>query len=1435
MKNTRKELRAVFAAACFAVLMLAVLSWGGMTAAGAPSIILTAANPSATVSIEASVIIPITVTAPSHGSVTITSPGGSSAWNDPSLFNTAFTRIAFQNYANWGFTHTVPTGTTFNGFLGIGPETGSIPGWPTGSRTVTVTATFPPAAGMTATLSNPDFGVRAVGYNSVTQRTVTVTNTGTQNLTLSSLPAVPNWTLTQGANWTTPVPPGATRSFTIRPDWGLLTGIYSPTIIVSGTSGGANVTAQINPTFTVVGITAAASLDFGSHPFNYTQRPLRTVTITNAGPLNMTLNALPAVPNWTLTQGANWTTPVPPGATRSFTIRPNDGLPAGTHSPTIIVSGTSGGANVTAQINPTFTVAPPAQTNTISGLFGPPPPPDAFHLQVATRRGYVVLINLETGIRTTTAVYSSTNISQAEFQITDVPNGTYRLVFVPNGMRPVISDAIVVNDNSHVVNATHFTAGANHRILLVRLTGLPSQNPSGTTVRLGDVNLISPSLNATNHLWHRIGDGANDSWGGIGYLTASSPGFANPPGINVTAATYQDRIAVVTMHFEEAAPVDPIVDMTVSPAEPDFGIHAGGYSQQPPMTVTVTNTGNQDITLSSLPTVPNWTLTPSYDWHEPMTPGTMRSFTISPNNGLPVGLYNPVITIWGASGIQSVSRQIQPVFTVVGISAAPDLLDFGYHITGLAQLPEQTVTIKNFGYWDVSLSGLPTVPNWTLTPSYDWHEPIPSGVARTFTIRPNDGLPPGLYSATITIWGTSGSVSMNAQIQVAVEILMPPPPAEITIIGVYPDNAGTALGGGTFDHGATVILYATQIFPWEFIGWFDADNEDEDVMLYPNRLWRFDAAQDKTVQARFEEWRTIIVTHSPPGGGTAGVIVGGERGQIGRLVTVSADANRGWTFAGWYEYSARVAGDPLAIHSFFAESHRSLEARFIQHNQPYLSVTTPSAIMGNIVSVDFYIYNNPGIHDITLYVEFDSSRLEIINWSAGILPNLIPPVGTASPMRFILNRGEQINVYEDGRVLTVNFRVREEAGTGFAEITARAAYPASHAIILAGDRLTPIISSVMFANGGLGRGGVHVVDVLLGDTNNDGVVNMNDVLWIRLWLGGHPVALNEAAADVDGEPGIDSRDATWLTAYVAGIPGVLLIPPALPPALSPPFRAPLTPTDIIPEAVQMRLENDCSAPDGYIDVQVFLDYNPGLIIAHLNLRFNAATASPVDWVGGPALAGFEFDRFPELTPEPGNFPMIFTSRNITENITDTGLLGTFRLRVDDAGATGIDFTLTYDVLSKLDTTGMQIIAHTLEAEPLLLALPIVCGCYEPPVCEYCTEEICACPQVYAITAADGIQLLGEFFVKTLNITIPRNVNFKDYIVVVQYRSAQGINILQLLPAAAETAIFIQNNPAITFTGIDVWLSAGIPSGLSNNFDPLVIPAAELTIEPLYLP
>jgi uncharacterized repeat protein (TIGR02543 family) len=97
-------------------------------------ITLTQSNRTATVNVTAGINgrIPITVTAPSTGSVTMIGTEGTSNDNDPALYNEAGTRIAYQNNG-YNFTYTIPAGQTQTIYAGTG---GNV------ARSYVITATF---------------------------------------------------------------------------------------------------------------------------------------------------------------------------------------------------------------------------------------------------------------------------------------------------------------------------------------------------------------------------------------------------------------------------------------------------------------------------------------------------------------------------------------------------------------------------------------------------------------------------------------------------------------------------------------------------------------------------------------------------------------------------------------------------------------------------------------------------------------------------------------------------------------------------------------------------------------------------------------------------------------------------------------------------------------------------------------------------------------------------------------------------------------------------------------------------------------------------------------------------------------------------------------------------------------------------------------------
>ena len=213
-----------------------------------------------------------------------------------------------------------------------------------------------------AIAANPaaiDFGSAIEGYGSVAAVTVTVTNTGNMSVMLTQ-PEADSYSI--GALSQTTLNPGDTATFTVSPETGLKAGSYDTTITVKGSDGAeTSVDADFMVVAAVYAISAEpAETDFGSVFTGYGTVAAKTVTITNAGNLGVTLTQTAAV-NYTI--GVLSQTALDPGETATFTVCPKDGFPAGTYDETVTVEGTDG---VQTSVDAYFAVKDKSYTITVS-------------------------------------------------------------------------------------------------------------------------------------------------------------------------------------------------------------------------------------------------------------------------------------------------------------------------------------------------------------------------------------------------------------------------------------------------------------------------------------------------------------------------------------------------------------------------------------------------------------------------------------------------------------------------------------------------------------------------------------------------------------------------------------------------------------------------------------------------------------------------------------------------------------------------------------------------------------------------------------------------------------------------------------------------------------------------------------------------------------
>lgn len=135
-------------------------------------------------------------------------------------------------------------------------------------------------------------------------------------------------------------------------------------------------------------------------------------------------------------------------------------------------------------------------------------------------------------------------------------------------------------------------------------------------------------------------------------------------GEKVASHTYrEDHTLQNWAHFR----VLPTYTISVDPAALDFGIVDAGYTQPTAQTVTITNTGNQEL-MVTLPTSRNYTISGSGEgWSGgsiALAAGASATFTVRPNTGLGTGTYDETLTVTGTNGGNSAQASVSLTFTV---------------------------------------------------------------------------------------------------------------------------------------------------------------------------------------------------------------------------------------------------------------------------------------------------------------------------------------------------------------------------------------------------------------------------------------------------------------------------------------------------------------------------------------------------------------------------------------------------------------------------------------------------------------------------------------------------------------------------------------------------------------------------------------------------
>ena len=161
---------------------------------------------------------------------------------------------------------------------------------------------------------------------------------------------------------------------------------------------------------------------------------------------------------------------------------------------------------------------------------------------------------------------------------------------------------------------------------------------------------------------------------------------------------------------------------------------------------------------------------------------------------------------------------------------------------------------------------------------------------------------------------------------------------EIVIDGVVQSDtravseAGYTTGDGLYDKGDPVTVAAFANEGYELITFYDK----KAASINLGSSYDFPAAEPRTFKAEFARKYTITVTADPTAGGT---VAGGGTYRGGKTCTLTATANAGYVFDGWYEGSTKVSSD--TNYSFIVSSNRTIMGKFtVDKTTVSLAITT---------------------------------------------------------------------------------------------------------------------------------------------------------------------------------------------------------------------------------------------------------------------------------------------------------------------------------------------------------------------------------------------------------------------------------------------------------------------------------------------------------------
>ena len=200
----------------------------------------------------------------------------------------------------------------------------------------------------------------------------------------------------------------------------------------------------------------------------------------------------------------------------------------------------------------------------------------------------------------------------------------------------------------------------------------------------------------------------------------------------------------------------------------------------------------------------------------------------------------------------------------------------------------------------------------------------------------------------------------------------------------------------------------------------------------------------------------------------------------------------------------------------------------VNENVPQFILSTKTAKAGQQVEITVEMLHNPGIIATALQIFYDSTVLRLTGVrDGGILgaSSFSPSQDySAIPYTVLWEDGLAPQNYSENGILVVfTFEVMKNAPLGLTPITLNYSKNST---------LNVDVEEVEFA---LVHGGIAVSDRTPGDVNNDGMIDLKDVVILRRFLsGGWNVSIDESNSDVNGDHVVDLKDVVIFRRYLSG-------------------------------------------------------------------------------------------------------------------------------------------------------------------------------------------------------------------------------------------------------------------------------------------------------------